>query len=83
MGISAQSIAAWRAGQVLVNKQIMALEDPINAALATAKTNYYQARANLALNIAIKRIQGDAKAKLAALQSATTSTVGQNVNKVA
>jgi hypothetical protein len=45
--------------------------------------NYYNGRASLATNAALKRIQAATQAKLAALQSAMAPGVGQTVNKVA
>jgi hypothetical protein len=86
--MSVRPVSAWRQMQNwfnyqgAINQQDAALHDAINAAFATAHSNYYQGLASLATKAALTRIQNEAKAKSAGLQ-ALINSVGSTVNKVA
>ena len=86
--MSIRAVAGWRQlqnwfnSQAAITQQDSSLHDAANAAFATAQSNYYQNLANLAGQAALKRVQAQAKAKSAALQTLINS-VGSNVNKTA
>jgi hypothetical protein len=86
--MSIRAVAGWRQmqnwfnSQAAITQQDSSVHDAANAAFATAQSNYYQNLANLAGQAALKRVQAQAKAKSAALQTLINS-VGSNVNKTA
>jgi hypothetical protein len=86
--MSVQPVAAWRQmqrwfdSQAAMTQQLSSAHDAANAAFAAAQSNYYQSLANLAAQAALTRIQNDAKAKSAGLQTLIDS-LGSSVNKVA
>jgi len=86
--MSVQPVAAWRQMQNWFNfqgkiiQQDAALHDAVNAAFASAHSNYYQGLAGLATKAALTRLQNEAKAKAAGL-TALINSVGGTVNKVA
>jgi len=89
--MSIRSVGAWRPAfnlnkwlnyQGAAAQQDVSLNDTANAAFATTQSSYYQNLANLAGQAALKRVQAQAKAKGAALQTLINS-LGSNVNKTA
>jgi len=86
--MSVQRIAAWRQmqnwfnSQAAMTQQFASAHDTVNAAFAAAQSNYYQNLANLAANAALTRIQNDAKAKAAGIETLINS-LGGSVNKTA
>jgi hypothetical protein len=86
--MSIQPVGAWRQVQNWFNfqgaiiRQDAALHDAVNAAFATAQSNYYQTLAGLATKAALTRLQNEAKAKAAGLTTLINS-IGGTVNKVA
>jgi hypothetical protein len=86
--MSVQPVAAWRQmqkwfnSQAAITQQFASTHDAVNAAFAAAQSNYYQNLANLAANAALTRIQNDAKAKSAGLETLING-LGGSVNKTA
>jgi len=89
--MSIRSVGAWRSAFNLNNwlsyqgaaaQQDASVNDAANNAFTTAQSNYFQNLASLTEQAALKRIQNQAQAKAAALQTLINS-VGGSVNKVA
>jgi len=89
--MSVRSVGAWRSAFNLNNwlsyqgaaaQQDVSLNSAANSAFASAQQNYFQNLASLTEQQALQRVQSQAKAKAAALQTLINS-VGGTVNKVA
>ena len=86
--MSIRAIAGWRQmqnwfnSQAAITQQDAAVNDAANNAFTTAQSNYFQNLATLTEQVALKRVQDQAQAKSAALQTLINS-VGGTVNKVA
>ena len=72
----------WLNSQAAITQQDASANDTANSAFTTAQSNYFQNLASLTEQQALQRVQSQAKAKAAALQTLIKS-VGGTVNKVA
>jgi hypothetical protein len=86
--MSVRPIAAWRqmqnwfSSQGAITQQDASTNDAANSAFTSAQSSYYQNLASLTEQAALKRVQAEAQAKAAALQTLLNG-VGGSVNKVA
>ena len=86
--MSIRAIAGWRQmqnwfnSQAAITQQDASVHDGANSAFTAAQQNYFQNLASLTEQQALKRVQAQAKAKAAALQTLLNG-VGGTVNKTA